>query len=167
LANSWDVDSKIYYNNIRESIVNHQQGIKGSISNFVKNATKADIVIVGLGSGDVEAIQASPKQFASAYKEFLTWLRKDIYPHQKMIIRTPQYFCCGNIWATSWNTGRSLAFTTIVRDTVKSFHDDNMLLWDVHSIGTDDTICLNFGGSSYSKRNVVNLENLLLWNMIC
>lgn len=169
LSNSWDVDSKIYFNNIRESIVNHQSFIQGRISDFVKNETvpTADMVIIGLGSGDVEAIQASPKQFALAYKDFLTWLRKDIYPHQKLIIRTPQYFCCGNIWATSWNTGRSLAFTMIVRDTIKSFHDSDMMLWDVHSIGTDDTTCLNYGGSSYSKRNMVNLENLLLWNMIC
>jgi hypothetical protein len=170
ISNSWDVDSKIYYNNIRASIVNHRQGIDHTITEFVSNETivpKADVVIVGLGSGDVEAIQASPKQFATSYIQFLTHLRKEIYPTQKIIIKTPQYFCCGNIWSTSWNTGRSLAFTIIVREAVESFKDENMLLWDVYSIGTEETTCLNVGGSSYSKRNTVNLENLLLWNLIC
>jgi hypothetical protein len=96
----------------------------------------------------------------------LTHLRKEIYPNQKIIIKTPQFFCCGTIWSTSWNTGRSLSFTITVRDTVRSFQDKNMLLWDVHSLGTEDTQCLAYGGSSYSKSNVVNVENMLLWKLI-
>lgn len=169
LTNSWDVDSNIYFNSIGSSIVHYQHDIIRSIEDFTKNENvpKADIVIVALGNADVEAIQVSPIQFVPAFKQFLTHLRKEIYPNQKIIVKTPQYFCCGNIWSTSWNTGRSLSFTMTVRDTVRSFKDDKMLLWDVHSLGTEDTTCLAFGGSSYSKRNVVNVENLLLWNLIC
>lgn len=169
LTNSWDVDSKIYFNNIRETIGNHQSGISQSIKDFVANETipRADIVIVGLGNADVEAIQVSPEQFASSFKQFLTQLRQEIYPDQKIIIKTPQYFCCGTILASSWNTGRSLAFTLSVRDAVRELHDNNVLLWDVHTLGTNETTCLSNGGSSYSKRNVVNVENLLLWNLIC
>lgn len=169
LSNSWDVDSKIYFNYIGETIANHQSKIKQSIQNFVANEAtpKADIVIVGLGNADIEAIQVSPSQFASSFKQFLNHLRQELYPDQKIIIKTPQYFCCGTIWASSWNTGRSLAFTLTVRDAVREFHDANVLLWDVHTLGTSDTTCLSNGGSSYSKRNVVNVENLLLWNLIC
>ncbi len=49
ITNSWDVDSKIYFNNIRDSIVNHQQSIIESIVRFESDKTipKADIVIVG------------------------------------------------------------------------------------------------------------------------
>ncbi|KAI7892925.1 uncharacterized protein EV154DRAFT_503367 [Mucor mucedo] len=169
LTNSWDVDSKIYFNHISQTIGNHQSEIKHSISSFVSNETtpKADIVIVGLGNADVEAIQVSPEKFAATFKQFVSYLRRDIYPDQKIIIKTPQYFCCGTIWSTSWNTGRSLAFTLTVREAVRELNDNRVLLWDVHTLGTSETTCLSNGGSSYSKRNVVNVENLLLWNLIC
>ncbi|CAO3639823.1 unnamed protein product [Mucor hiemalis] len=169
ITNSLDIDSNIYFNNIGASIVQYQHDILKSIEDFAKNEVipKADIVIVALGNADVEAIQVSPIQFVSSFKQFLTRLRKELYPNQKIIVKTPQYFCCGSIWSTSWNTGRSLSFTMTVRDTVRYFLDEKMLLWDVHSLGIEDTTCLAFGGSSYSKRNVVNVENLLLWNLIC
>ncbi|KAG2236994.1 hypothetical protein INT48_001761, partial [Thamnidium elegans] len=169
LTNSWDVDSNVYFYSIQQTMVNNQPEINQSIKEFSANHTipHADIVIIGLGNADIEAIQVSTNQFETSFNQFLKHLRKNVYRKQKIIVKTPQYFCCGTIDATSWNTGRSLAFATGVRNVVQSLNDDNMLLWDVHSLGTDETTCLSDSGSSYSKRNVINVENLLLWNLIC
>ncbi|GAA5811367.1 hypothetical protein MFLAVUS_004801 [Mucor flavus] len=169
LTNSWDVDSNVYFYSIQQTMVNNQPEISQSIKEFSANHTipHADIVVLGLGNADIEAIQVSPNQFSTSFYQFLKHLRKNIYRKQKIIVKTPQYFCCGTIDATSWNTGRSLAFTIGVRNVVQSLNDDNVLLWDVHSLGTDETTCLSDSGSSYSKRNVINVENMLLWNLIC
>lgn len=169
LTNSWDVDSNVYFYSIQQTMVNNQPEISQSIKEFSANHTipHADIVVIGLGNADIEAIQVSPNQFATSFYQFLKHLRKNIYRKQKIIVKTPQYFCCGTIDATSWNTGRSLAFTIGVRNVVQSLNDDGILLWDVHSLGTDETTCLSDSGSSYSKRNVINVENMLLWNLIC
>ncbi|KAI8881273.1 hypothetical protein K501DRAFT_253451 [Backusella circina FSU 941] len=161
IGNSFEVDTRIYYNNIGSiSFSNMAPFIK-------KNKHQeypADVVILSLGNSDIREIRVSPKEFASSFKKLLTTLRHDVYPNQKIIVRTPQYFCCGVIWGTSWNSGRSLAFSMAVREVVESL--EGVLLWDVHSIGNDDTTCME-SGTSYSKRNVINLENQILWNLVC
>jgi hypothetical protein len=161
IGNSFEVDTRIYFNNM------------GSISfsnmaSFIKKNKQqehpANVVILSLGNSDIREIRVSPKEFATSFKKLLTTIRRDIYPNQKIIVRTPQYFCCGVLWGTSWNTGRSLAFSVAVREAVESL--DGVLLWDVHSLGNDDTTCME-SGTSYSKRNVINLENQILWNLVC
>lgn len=152
----------IYYNNIQQSIdpldLTHQ------MSTFIKNETlvkKADYVLLGLGNADVQALQVSPEQFKARFTQLLDQVRQ-VYPTQKLIIRTPQYFCCGVILNTSWNAGRSYTFASIVRDIMNQHSD--LLLWDTHLLGTDENLCSE---TTYTKRNVINLENQLLWNLIC
>lgn len=163
IGNSFDIDSNIYYNNVAGSVVGSTESLLVRMKDFISNASTADIVVVGLGNGDVEGIQVSPKQFISAFVKLLSNIRS-IYPDQPIIVRTPQYFCCGVLDNTAWNTGRSLTFTKVVRTVVEAM--EGFLLWDVHHLGTDETTCLS-EGTSYSKRNVVNLENQLLWHLIC
>jgi hypothetical protein len=163
IGNSFDIDSNIYYNNVAGSIVDHNEPLVARMKEFTRNASTADIVVIGLGNGDVEGIQVSPKQFISAFVQLLSNIRS-IYPDQPIIVRTPQYFCCGTLYNTAWNAGRSLAFTKVIRTAVQAM--EGFSLWDVHHLGTDETTCLS-EGSSYSKRNVVNLENQLLWHLIC
>jgi hypothetical protein len=162
IGNSFDINSNIYYNNVVGSIVDNPVLLE-RMKEFSSNTSTADIVVIGLGNGDIESIQVSPKQFMFTFAQLLTDIRS-IYPNQPIIVRTPQYFCCGTLYNTAWNSGRSLAFTKVVRSAVQAM--EGFLLWDVHHLGTDETTCLS-EGSSYSKRNVVNLENQLLWHLIC
>lgn len=132
------------------------------MSNFSSHVKKADHVILGLGNADIQALQVSPEQFKSRFADLLKNVRQ-VYPTQQLIVRTPQYFCCGVIPNTSWNAGRSYTFASIVRDVIGQ-QFPNLLLWDVHLLGTDEHVCQE---TAYTRRNVINLENQLLWNLIC
>lgn len=162
LDNGLGTGAKIYYNNVQQSLDRLQ--LEQQMSDFIKDETlvkKADYVILGLGNGDIQALQVSPEQFKLRFIDMLGQVRQ-LYPTQHIIVRTPQYFCCGVIPKTSWNAGRSYTFASIVRDIVQQ--DPRLLLWDVHLLGTEDSFCPK---TAYSKRNVINLENQLLWNLIC
>lgn len=159
LDNAWGLNARIYYNSIASTTLDATQ-LTHRISEFTKNVS-ADIVILGLGNDDIQALRISPNHFYTQLTNTLSQLRQRIYPTQPIIVRTPQYFCCGVIPTTSWNAGRSATFAQIVRDAVKQHA--NMYLWDVHRLGTNENTC----SSTYTKRNVVNMENLILWNLLC
>lgn len=165
LDNAWGIDTKFYYNNVAGSLTANNHHILERMEKYTTTnaTTRADLVIVGLGNDDIQALKVSPNEFVEAFQEMLINVRH-VYPTQPIIVRTPQYFCCGTLYTSSWNTGRSLTFSDTVRDLVRSF--DNMLLWDVHRLGTEDTTC-HHQGTSYSSRNVVNMENQLLYSLIC
>ncbi|CAO0790270.1 unnamed protein product [Mucor circinelloides] len=165
LDNAWEIDTKIFYNNVAGSLTANNQHILERMKEYTitNTTTRADLVIVGLGNHDIQALKVSPNEFVDAFQEMLVNVRY-VYPTQPIIVRTPQYFCCGTLYTSSWNTGRSLTFSNTVRNLVRSF--DNMLLWDVHRLGTEETTC-HHQGTSYSSRNVVNMENQLLYNLIC
>lgn len=165
LDNSLGIDTKIFYNNVAGSLAANNIQIFERMKEYTTTNTtiKADVVIVGLGNDDVQAHKVSPDDFVNAFQEMLVNVRH-VYPTQSIIVRTPQYFCCGTLYTSSWNTGRSLTFSNTVRNLVGSF--DKMLLWDVHRLGTEETTC-HSQGTSYSSRNVINMENQLLYNLIC
>ncbi|KAI8636879.1 hypothetical protein BD408DRAFT_425458 [Parasitella parasitica] len=163
--NSWDIHTEFFYNNVGGSLTANNPKIFERMKQYATNSTstKADIVIIGLGNDDVQGLKVSLNDFANAFRQMLINARH-VYPTQPIIIRTPQYFCCGTLYTSSWNTGRSLTFSNIVRNLVYSF--ENMLLWDVHRLGTEETIC-HPQGTSYSSRNVVSMENQFLYSLIC
>lgn len=129
---------------------------------------QADIVILGFGNEDIRERAVSPLHFADAFLDLLNYIAHTVYPTQRIIVRTPQPFCCGTIKGTSWNAGRSAAFTRAVKDGVERLADmkDRIFLWDVHRLGLPENMCVN-AGTAYTKRNVINIENLLLWNLVC
>ncbi|KAI8983547.1 hypothetical protein BDB01DRAFT_850682 [Pilobolus umbonatus] len=163
LTNSWDVDARIHYNNIPDSITQHHN-LTYWMESRVGRLPHADTVIVGIGNNEISGIRVTPDEFKQSFQTFIHHLRTTLYPSQTIIIKTPQFFCCGTLKSTAWNSGRSLTFNMIMRDTIQSYN--NILLWDIQSIGVDENTCLA-DGSSYSRRNVINIENQLLWKVLC
>ncbi|KAI8328310.1 hypothetical protein EDC96DRAFT_73111 [Choanephora cucurbitarum] len=163
LDNSLNVHARFYVNSLQGALVSERDRFIQQME-MTNHTDQADWVIVGIGNDDIEALQVTPKQFEAHLIRFFEQLRK-IYPHQRVIVRTPQYFCCGTREGSSWNTGRSLAMTVAMRQVVQN--QPNMVLWDVHQLGTDETSCFLTQGSTYSKRHVVNTENQFLWRLLC
>ncbi|KAI9483176.1 MAG: hypothetical protein EXX96DRAFT_557156, partial [Benjaminiella poitrasii] len=164
LNNALGIHTEFYYNTISENIVYNAPNILNRIKSVDHNNT-ADIVVIGLGNKDIEGFRILPEQFAYNFRNLITTLRHEIYPRQKIIVRTPQYYCCGApLKGTSWNNGRSVVFTKIIRQIVQGL--ENVFVWDVHMLGTDENTCLS-EGTSYSRRHVVHMENQLLWHLLC
>ncbi|KAI9022775.1 hypothetical protein CLU79DRAFT_144180 [Phycomyces nitens] len=162
INSTWHSNAEFYFNNV-DSIVSNDW--KPVLEAQVKNTPKADIVILGLGNGDIPLSTVSPIQFEKTFSDLLSFVLEKVYPHQTIILKTPQFFCCANSHATSWNLGRSNEFALAVRNAAQR-HGGRVLLWDVHRLGTRDNTCRSTG-KPYSKRGVVTLENLLLWNLVC
>ncbi|ORY98448.1 hypothetical protein BCR43DRAFT_561948 [Syncephalastrum racemosum] len=159
---TWHADTRFYFSNMG-SIAVHDY--KTEISAQAARVDPADIVILGFGNQDIEERSSSPGHFASIFEDLLLYLTTEVYPTQTIVVRTPQWFCCGTIESTSWNAGRSNAFARAVRLTVEKYQD-RVLLWDVHRLGIPDNLCVS-GGTPYSKRNVLNIENMMLWSLLC
>ncbi|KAL0077931.1 hypothetical protein J3Q64DRAFT_1766968 [Phycomyces blakesleeanus] len=162
INSTWYSNADFYFNNV-DSIVSNDW--KTVLEAQVGKTPKADLVILGLGNGDIPLSSVTPIQFEKTFSELLSYVLEKIYPHQTIILRTPQFFCCANIHTTSWNLGRSNEFALAVRNAAQR-HGNRVLLWDVHKLGTTDNTCRSVG-KPYSKRGVVTLENLLLWNLVC
>ncbi|KAI7868640.1 hypothetical protein BDF14DRAFT_543159 [Spinellus fusiger] len=124
----------------------------------------ADIVIVSAGNGDIALDSVTPAVFQTSFNAFLSAVVHKAYPHQKIVVRTPQYMGYGNISFTSWGGERSRVFANIIRDAVHMYND-RVVLWDVHQLAPLHTCWTQ--GTPYSKRGVIALENLLLFQLLC
>ncbi|KAG0180609.1 hypothetical protein DFQ28_004945 [Apophysomyces sp. BC1034] len=158
---TWKTDTTFYFNTVGSITLKDR---REEISKAAAVLPQADIVLLSVGNDDIPLSRISPTEFAQAFVDLLMHLM-ELYPHQMMIVRTPQYFCCDPLHFTSWNSGRSAAFTNAVRNTVSQL-GSRVWLWDVHALGMPDHMCTR-AGTSYSSRNVVQIENLLLWNLVC
>ncbi|KAI9271523.1 hypothetical protein BDA99DRAFT_298193 [Phascolomyces articulosus] len=165
IQDTWHNDLSFYFNPIGSITM---EDWRTKIKERAAQQPRADIVIISLGNDDIPLSRKTPRQFWNSFMDLTTFMLNEVYPHQTIIFRTPQYFCCGTLFNASWNSGRSRAFATIVRHAIKHFTQQrkNILLWDIHRLGVEDNTCAG-SGSSYTKRSVVNIENLLLWNLIC
>lgn len=168
---TWHGNTEIYFNQV-DSIATKDwkktiktQATKLSTSSVTK-AGEADIVILGFGNGDVALNRVSPKDFAYAFADLLHYVMTEVYPHQTIVVRSPQYYCCGTFGSSSWNSGRSAAFARVVRHIVDQQRNGRLLLWDVYKLGIKENACVA-DGSTYSRKNVVNVENIMLWNLLC
>ncbi|KAI9498165.1 hypothetical protein BDB00DRAFT_867816 [Zychaea mexicana] len=165
IRDTWHDDIAFHFNPIGSiTLDDWQDRVKQRISEL----PRANIVLLSLGNDDIPLSRMTPRQFWNSFMELTSFLLNEIYSDQTIIVRTPQYFCCGNVHGTSWNSGRSRAFATVIRQAVKLLASErsNVLLWDVHRLGMEDNTCVA-SGSAYTKRSVVNIENLLLWNLMC
>lgn len=152
--------------NVQYLIMDNSIGMDGHWRDVLQqeDIPRADIVIVGVGNHDIEQNRLTPRQYWHAFTEFLIHLMTKVYPTQTIVVRTPQYFCCGTIHGTSWNAGRSHAFANVMRLAVKHMASDRIVLWDTHRLGISAHVC---PGTTQSPCNVVNTENLLLSNILC
>ncbi|KAI8086761.1 uncharacterized protein BX664DRAFT_336693 [Halteromyces radiatus] len=161
---TWHGNTEIYYNQVDSiTTMDWKKKIKFQTN---KLSSKADIVILGFGNQDIPLTGVSPKDFGQVFYDLLHYVMNDIYPYQTIIVRSPQYYCCGTLGSTSWNSGRSAAFARVVRQIVQQLSDDRVLLWDVYKLGIEENTCIE-DGSTYSRKNVINVENILLWNLLC
>lgn len=161
---TWYANTNIYYNKVGSiTTKDYKKLIKQQAPQL---PSKADIVILGFGNDDIPLARTSPKDFAYAFEDLLNEIIHRIYPHQTIIVRTPQYYCCGIFSSSSWNSGRSASFARVARQIVQKLHNDRVLLWDVYKLGIEENSCVA-DGSVYSRKHVVNVENLLLWNLLC
>ncbi|KAG2223820.1 hypothetical protein INT45_001954 [Circinella minor] len=165
LQNTWHNDLSFYFNPIGSITM---EDWRQKVKDRAAQQPHADIVIISLGNDDIPLSRMTPRQFWNSFMDLATILLNEVYPDQIVIFRTPQYFSGGTISGSSWNSGRSRAFATVVRHAVKQFarQRKGILLWDVHRLGIEDNTCVG-SGSAYTKRSVVNIENLLLWNLMC
>ncbi|KAL0090652.1 hypothetical protein J3Q64DRAFT_1706482, partial [Phycomyces blakesleeanus] len=126
---------------------------------------QANVVILGLGNIDIGLSRMLPSQFNASFYDVLTHMVKQVYPHQTIIVKAPQYFGNGVLQNSAWNAGRSVAFSIVVEQAVHSM-GDRVLLWNVRQLGMQDMTC-SFAGTAYTKSNLVPLENELLSSLVC
>ncbi|CAO3589818.1 unnamed protein product [Absidia cylindrospora] len=166
---TWHGNTRVYYNPV-DSITtkNWKKTIKTQVDKYTtaSSAKEADVVILGFGNADIPLNRVSPKDFGYAFDELLRYVATGIYPHQTIVVRSPQYFAGGTLGSSSWNSGRSAAFARVVRYVVEHLGDPRIVLWDVYRLGIGENTCV-VDGSTYSRKNVVNVENILLWNLLC
>ncbi|KAI9248528.1 hypothetical protein BDA99DRAFT_564762 [Phascolomyces articulosus] len=159
---TWHANTQFYFHPVSSILA---KDWKQEIKQASLSTPKADLVLIHFGNDDIALRHMSPGRFADAFRDLLSYLVHDVYPMQRIIVRTPQPFCCGTIYSTSWNAGRSEAFTKAVRDAVDQF--PSVLLWDVHRLGMTSHMCVSIAGTPYTTRSVLNVENLQLWNLVC
>ncbi|CAO3640309.1 unnamed protein product [Cunninghamella blakesleeana] len=155
----------IHYNSINTITL---QDWRPEIRKRVKEdlaSTEADIVIVNVGNDDVGLSRMRPVQFSNSLNDFMKEI-VTIYPHQTIILRTPQFFGTGDFYTTSWNYGRSRAFANVVREFVNDLQHPRIFLWDTHQLGLEYNTC-RYHGTLYTRRNVLDIENQLLYNLFC
>ncbi|KAI8338715.1 hypothetical protein BC941DRAFT_423690 [Chlamydoabsidia padenii] len=158
-------DNIIHYNSINSITL---QDWRSDIEHRVaQELPPADLVIVGPGNDDVALSRMKPHQFASSLFDLLGHLANTVYTQQQtIIVRTPQFFGTGQHYQTSWNAGRSRAFANVVRQVVNDLGQSRIKIWDTHQLGMEHNTC-RFQGTIYTKRNVIDVENQLLYSLFC
>ncbi|KAF7732591.1 hypothetical protein EC973_003338 [Apophysomyces ossiformis] len=158
-----DGGKKIYFNPVGSITLSNQES---EIAARAKALPPADIVIVSFGNDDIPSIRLTPSQFMISFKALASHLLNDVYPHQPIVVRTPQYFGRGTLRHTSWNAGRSAAFSTVIQQTIAGLNSTRVVLWNTQKLGMADSTCTS-AGTPYSRRDIVSIENTLLWNLLC
>ncbi|KAI8064489.1 hypothetical protein BC940DRAFT_94337 [Gongronella butleri] len=164
---TWHANTRIFYHDLQSITVS---SYKPAMQKQIAAVAPASHVLLGVGNYDAALNRIDPKEFAYAFDAMVTYLAEKVYPHQTIVVRTPQYFCCGQVPSTSWNLGRNAAFARVVRHVVEQAQakhgSHRILLWDVYRLGIEENTCVS-QGAAYSRKNVVNVENIMLWNLLC
>jgi hypothetical protein len=158
-------DNTVHYNSVNSITV---QDWRPEIDRRVNEQLPlADLVIVGVGNDDVALSRMKPHQYAQSLSDLLRHLLLHTYTtNQVIIVRTPQFFGTGQHYDTSWNAGRSRAFANVVRETVNALDQSRIKVWDTHQLGMEHNTC-RYQGTTYTKRNVIDVENQLLLGLFC
>lgn len=162
-------ENTIHFNGVNSiTLQDWRPEIQKRVQQDFKDEPKADVVIVNVGNEDIGLNRMTPNQFATSLTDLIQDMLTHVYPedHQKIILRTPQFFGTGDFYSTAWNAGRSRAFANVVRDLVGGWHHPRLFLWDTHQLGMEYNTC-RFQGTLYTKRNVLDIENQLLYNLLC
>ncbi|KAI8072527.1 hypothetical protein BC940DRAFT_292786 [Gongronella butleri] len=157
-------DNTVHYNSIGAITT---QDWRGEIAQRASGQLpRADLVILSVGNEDVASSRLKPVQFARAFADLLKHLVENVYPTQTILVRTPQFFGSGTHYWTAWNAGRSRAFANVVRDTLAQWQHPRLHLWDTHQFGLEYNTC-RYQGTLYTRRNVIDMENQHLYQLMC
>ncbi|KAI8642122.1 hypothetical protein BD408DRAFT_417113 [Parasitella parasitica] len=162
----YDLDSPIvhdmadiHFGEIDTNIVDNHSHWKLDIQGTSRRLPKADVVILGVGNLDVENMRQHPNDFAKAFMSLLNYAVQNVYPNQRIIVKTTQYF---NGHSKGLNYGKSEAYANIIRSAVASLSEQDkqrVILWDTHQLGYKKNQCEN---SLVSHSQVVDMENAML-----
>ncbi|KAL9550613.1 hypothetical protein MBANPS3_004655 [Mucor bainieri] len=155
--------TQIHFGDIDTDIVNHHQRWKLDMQGISRRLPKADVVLLGVGNLDMMNMRQHPNEFAKVFMSFLDYTVHDVYPDQRIIVKTTQYFA-GQ--ARALNYGRSEAYANIIRSAIASLSEQDkqrVILWDTHQLGYQENAC--GGDSLLSHSHVVDIENAILSNL--
>ncbi|CAO0797618.1 unnamed protein product [Mucor circinelloides] len=154
--------TEIHFGEINTDIVDNHQRWKLDMQGISRRLPKADVVILGVGNLDMNNMRQHPNDFAKVFMSFLDYTVNDVYPNQRIIVKTTQYFA-GH--AGGLNYGRSEAYANIIRSAIASLSEQDkqrVILWDTHQLGYKQNQC---GDSLFSHSHVVDIENAILSNL--
>lgn len=167
---SYDIDAPILYDmteihfgEIDTDLVDYHQRWKLDMQGISRRLPKADVVILGVGNLDMMNMRQHPNEFAKVFMSFLDYAVHDVYPNQRIIVKTTQYFA-GH--ARALNYGRSEAYANIIRSAIASLSEQDkqrVILWDTHQLGYKENSCGD--DSLFSHSHVVDIENAVLSNL--
>jgi len=166
---SYDIDvpilhdmAEIRFGEINTDIVDHHQRWKLDMQGISRRLPRADGVVIGVGNLDMMNMRQHPNEFAKVFMSFLDYTVHDVYPNQRIIVKTTQYFA-GH--ARALNYGRSEAYANIIRSAIASLSEQDkqrVILWDTHQLGYRENAC---GDGLLSHSRVVDIENAILSNL--
>lgn len=151
--------TEIRFGEIDTDIVDNHQQWKIDMQDISRILPKADVVVLGIGNLDLSNMRQHPNEFAKAFVSFLDYVIKVVYPDQRIIVKTTQYFAGRT---RGLNYGRSEAYANIIRAAVAGLSKQDkqrVILWDTHRLGYKENQC---GDSLFSHSHVVDIENAIL-----
>ncbi|CEP15482.1 hypothetical protein [Parasitella parasitica] len=151
--------AEIHFGKIDTNIVDSHLHWKIDMQGISRRLPKADVVILGVGNLDLENMRQHPNDFAKVFMSFLNYVIQDVYPDQRIIVKSTQYF---NGHSKGLNYGRSEAYANIIRSAIASLSEQDkqrVILWDTHQLGFKENQC---EGSLTSHSQIVDIENAIL-----
>ncbi|KAI8365425.1 hypothetical protein EDC96DRAFT_509682 [Choanephora cucurbitarum] len=158
----YDGNQTIYFNPLTDGLVQNLEAWKTMIQKQARQLPKADLVVLGIGNHDLGGIRQDPTEFAAHFYTFLTYLHKEIYPQQTIVVKTTQPIA-GKLYA-GYNYGRSEAYANIIKTSVRAINSSRVILWDIHQLGFVENQCTN---QVHSRQSVIRLENRLFSHLLC
>ncbi|KAI9283513.1 hypothetical protein BC943DRAFT_327807 [Umbelopsis sp. AD052] len=158
---SWHVDTQLHI--LQTGMVTGSDWTT-RFAEWTEKLPQADLVIFSLGSLDIASLHVEPQAFKDALIPFAKALHT-AYPTQRIVIRTPRQFAGAVLQGTGWSAGRSQLFAKLIMDELQNL--PNIVFWDVAKLGVADYTCLQASNNNYAHRQLVSVENLLLWNAVC
>ncbi|KAI8369741.1 hypothetical protein BD560DRAFT_397694 [Blakeslea trispora] len=152
----------VYFNPLTDALVQNLEAWKSTIETEARQLPKADLVVIGMGNHDLGGIRQDPMEFAAHVYTFLHFLKYTVYPQQTMVVKTTQPIA-GKLYA-GYSYGRSEAYANIIKTSVAALNSSQVVVWDTHQLGFEQSQCPN---QIISRKSIIQLENKILSHLLC